>query len=84
LAEAERLARQHAVPFLLLVASDHRLHGASGFRNVAACCRRLATDAGSGCSHSVMEEDMGAEMLFKATGSRAWPEGDVDLLGYLF
>jgi N-acetylglutamate synthase-like GNAT family acetyltransferase len=82
LAEIAGLGQAHGVQFAVAMADDQRLYEACGFRNVPAYCRWLAVD--NVTSKTVMEENLGECFMMRPLTGMAWPEGMVDLVGYLF
>jgi GNAT superfamily N-acetyltransferase len=82
LAEVTRLARTCQVDFVVLFADDDRLYLRNGWVRAANTCSwvKIHDHATMGLATA---QDTRALMV-KATGERAWPGGDVDLLGHLF
>ena len=82
LAEVTEFARGCGVAFVILFADDERVYVRNGWARVTNRCSWLRID-----NHVTLglagPADTGA-MMVKAVGTRAWPEGDVDLLGHLF
>lgn len=82
LAEVTGFAHSCEVDFITLFADDDRLYTANGWNLVANSCTWVKID-----DHRTLglaeQQDTGVLMV-KATGERAWPNGDVDLLGHLF
>jgi len=78
-------AEKHGVnrEFSILMADDARLYLKSGYRRLTpAPTRWLAIDELK--SHSVMEKDLSNCFMVKPLLGSEWPEGEIDLLGYLF
>ena len=83
LAEVESLARRSGQDFLVAMADRFDLYSRQGFVRVQpAMTRFLAIDNRQ--SISVFEKDLGSCFLMKALAKRAWPDGIIDLLGYVF
>jgi GNAT superfamily N-acetyltransferase len=82
LAEVTQLARSCGMDFVVLFADDDRLYTRNGWARAANPCSwvKIHEHATLGLATA---EDTGALMV-KKTGQRAWPEGEVDLLGHLF
>ena len=82
LTEVTELARACAVDFVILFADDDRLYLRNGWARAANTCSwlKIHEHRTVGLATAV---PTGA-LLVKAIGSRDWPAGDVDLLGYLF
>jgi len=82
LAEVTGLARACRIDFLILFADDERLYVRNGWARVRNRCSWVKID-----DHTTLGLARQADpdaMMVKAIGARAWPEGDVDLLGHLF
>ncbi|MDR3514458.1 MAG: GNAT family N-acetyltransferase [Azospirillaceae bacterium] len=81
--EAERLAAAGQVDAMVAMADRHDLYAAKGYRNLnPARCRWLAIDERR--SVDLIERDMTYCFLYKCLKPVTWPDGDIDLLGYLF
>lgn len=82
LAEVTELARSCGMDFVVLFADDDRLYTRHGWARAANPCSWLKIN-----DHTTLglatAEDTGALMV-KKIGQRAWPDGEVDLLGHLF
>jgi GNAT superfamily N-acetyltransferase len=82
LAEVTDFAHACRMDFIILFADDERLYVRNGWARVRNRCSWVKID-----NHTTLglarQEDPDA-MMVKAIGPRAWPEGDVDLLGHLF
>lgn len=82
LAEVTEFARACGMAFVILFADDDRLYARSGWARVLNRCSWVKID-----EHTTLglatQVDPGV-MMVKAVGNRAWPAGDVDLLGHLF
>ena len=82
LAEVTEFARACEMAFVILFADDDRLYARNGWARVRNLCSWVRID-----EHITLgvarKADPGALMV-KAVGIRAWPAGDVDLLGHLF
>ena len=82
LAEVTDFARACGMAFIILFADDDRLYTRNGWARVRNRCSWLKID-----DHTTLGLARRADpdaMMVKAVGERAWPEGDVDLLGHLF
>jgi len=82
LTRAHDMAMRHNVDFLLLMASDHRLYKKNGFLSVNDVCSWLRIDDHR--NYGVAVETIHAEMMAKAVNKSEWPNGPIDLLGYMF
>ena len=82
LAEVTELARSCGMDFVILFADDDRVYARNGWTRAGNRCTwvKIHEHATLGLARA---EDTGAPTV-KATGLRAWPEGEVDLLGHLF
>ena len=82
LGEVTNFARACRMDFIVLFADDERLYVRNGWVRVRNRCSWVKID-----DHTTLglarQADPGP-MMVKAIGPRAWPEGDVDLLGHLF
>jgi GNAT superfamily N-acetyltransferase len=82
LVRAIQLARDANIDFMFLIADDHRLYGECGFSAIDATCAWLRIDEHKNYGLSV--EEIKGEIMVKSVNGKAWPNGAVDLLGYLF
>ncbi len=82
LAEVTGLARASEMDFVILFADDDRLYSRNGWARAANACSWVKIH-----DHTTLglaaAQDTNALMV-KATGEKAWPGGDLDLLGHLF
>lgn len=82
LAEVTQLAASCGMDFVILFADDDRLYARHGWARAANPCTWLKIH-----EHATLgvatAEDTGALMV-KSIGQRAWPAGEVDLLGHVF
>jgi len=82
LADVTEFAGACGMDFVLLFADDDRLYARNGWARAANPCSWVKIH-----EHTTLglakAEDTDALMV-KATGQRAWPEGEVDLLGHVF
>ena len=82
LAEVTEFARACGMAFVILFADDDRLYARNGWARVRNRCSWVKID-----NHTTLglarQVDPGV-MMVKAVGNRAWPMGDVDMLGHLF
>ncbi len=75
--------RAKAQSFSLAMADDQRLYHRTGYSLLpAASVTFLAIDELR--SHSVIRRDLSDIFMVKQLGGDAWPDGQIDLLGYLF
>lgn len=82
LAEVTDFGRARRIDFIILFADDERLYVRNGWARVRNRCSWVKID-----NHTTLGLARQADpdaMMVKAIGPRAWPEGDVDLLGHLF
>ena len=79
--QLEQLGREHHIEFLLLFAQDPRLYERHGYRRADNLLRWLKIHEHQNLG---IGEDVLEELMVKAIGERAWPDGPVDLLGYQF
>jgi predicted N-acetyltransferase YhbS len=80
--EAEQLAQESSIDFIVLLADNHSLYKRLGFEVQDNDCTWLRIDEFK--NHGIAEENLGNELMVKAVGDAGWPEGAVDFLGYLF
>jgi GNAT superfamily N-acetyltransferase len=82
LTEVTELARSCGMDFVILFADDDRVYARNGWARAGNRCTwvQIHEHTTLGLTRAA---DTGALMV-KATGQRAWPEGEVDLLGHLF
>jgi len=82
LAEVTEFARACGMDFVVLFADDDRVYVKNGWARVSNRCSWVKID-----DHRTLglatQENPGV-MMVKDVAGRAWPEGDVDLLGHLF
>lgn len=76
------LARRKKIDFLFLIASNHKMYENNGFRSISADCSylKIHDHKNYGVGHSKMVE----EILIKPIGYDRWPDGEIDLLGYMY
>ncbi len=81
--EAKRLAVAGQVDAMVAMADRHNLYVEKGYRNLThAKCRWLAIEDVR--SIAVIERDLAYCFMYKNLKNEPWPDGDIDLLGYLF
>jgi predicted N-acetyltransferase YhbS len=78
---AETLAKDGDVDFMVLFAHDQRLYQRLGYRAADNPLRWVKIH-----DHTTLgiAEEPVEELMVKEVGTRTWPAGTVDLLGYLF
>lgn len=81
LEQVEQLGNAHGIEFLMLFATDGRLYGRHGYERASNPLRWLRID--EHMTLGIGEEPVD-ELMIKPLTTRPWPEGTVDLLGYLF
>lgn len=81
LEHVEALGRDHAIDFLMLFATDHRLYERNGYRHEDNVLRWSMID-----EHKTLgiDEQPLDELMIKPIGARPWPAGPIDLLGHQF
>ncbi len=82
LARVTEIAEQNRVDFLLLYAIDERLYIKNGFRVISPYLKSLWI-----CdfeNHGVGIERLDNLIYIKSASDKAWPDGTVDIMGYLF
>jgi GNAT superfamily N-acetyltransferase len=82
LAEVTELARSCGMDFIILFADDDRVYTRNGWSRAGNRCTWVKIH-----EHTTLGVAWAAEtgaLMVKAIGPRAWPEGEVDLLGHLF
>ena len=81
--EAQAHAQQADVAFMVLMTDLHDFYGRKGFFRIqATVVKWLAIEDRS--SHSVTEQDLSDRFMAKPLKGIVWPEGPIDMLGYLF
>ena len=68
--------------FIILFADDDRVYTRNGWRRAGNLCTWVKIH-----EHTTLGLATAAQtnaLMVKAIGPRAWPEGEVDLLGHLF
>ena len=74
--------RNRGIASEFLVADDHRLYQKNGFQFISTDLTWLKID--EHINYGVGRERFENELMVKQTGKKIWPDGPVDLLGYLF
>ena len=83
LAEVERLARTGNREFLVVMADRQNVYLKNGYSRVQpARTKLLAIEDRQ--SVAVIEKDLSSCFMIKPLTERAWPQGTIDLLGYVF
>lgn len=82
LESAIKLGQEGSIDFLLLAADDHRLYIEHGFVSISVKCTWLRIDEFK--SYGVATERLDNVLMVLKVGQRDWPEGPLDMLGYLF
>lgn len=77
-----KLGQGRMVDFLLLAADDHRLYLDHGFQALSADCHWLRIDEFK--NYGVARERLEKVLMIRKLGEKEWPEGPVDMLGYLY
>ncbi len=77
----ESLGREHEIGFIILFADDDRLYSRNGFRRPGnrLVWTKIDEHRTLGIGNDVLDE-----LMIKEIGSRTWPDGPIDLLGYQF
>lgn len=82
LTEVTEFARSCGMGFVILFADDDRVYARNGWTRAGNRCTWVKIH-----EHTTLGLTRAAQtgaLMVKATGPRAWPEGEVDLLGHLF
>lgn len=83
LTEAELQAREAGVAFMVLMADRYDLYETHGFHRIEpAMTKWLAIEERA--SVSLIELDLSDCFMAKSLSGERWPQGVIDLLGYLF
>jgi GNAT superfamily N-acetyltransferase len=82
LQQVDELGRSSEIDFLILFADDRRLYTEHGYCRVENLCRWMMVDEHQ--TLGIAEKTLADCMMVKQIGARAWQDGTVDLLGYLF
>jgi hypothetical protein len=82
LKEVTQLAHSSGIDFCVLFAKDQRLYRSHGFSLLPVDVIWLRIHEHQ--NYGVGRERIESEFMILQTGNRAWPVGEVDLLGYLF
>jgi predicted N-acetyltransferase YhbS len=77
----ESHAVRHGIDFIVLFASDSRLYETLGYKNQSNSLRWMMIDEHE--TLGIAEEPV-IELMIKEVGDKSWPQGLVDMLGYLF
>ena len=76
------LGNKKGIDFLFLLAADYRLYEKHKFRVVDELCSWLRIHEHRNLGVAV--ERLEGEIMIKKIGKKEWPEGPIDLLGYMF
>jgi len=69
--------------FVVLMADNQAIYAKSGYVSLKpALTKWLAIEDLR--SHSIMERDLSDCFMYKSLQDTKWPDGEIDLLGYLF
>jgi GNAT superfamily N-acetyltransferase len=82
LTEVTELARSCGMDFVILFADDDRVYARNGWARAGNRCTWVKIH-----EHTTLGLTRAAQtgaLMVKAIGPRAWPEGEVDLLGHVF
>ena len=82
LTEVTEFARSCGMDFVILFADDDRVYARNGWTRAANRCTWVKIH-----DHTTLGLARAAEtgaLMVKVIGQRAWPDGEVDLLGHLF
>lgn len=82
LEEAEAQARQAEVCFMVLIADLHGFYGRHGFLRIQGVSTKWL-EIKDRASHSLIEGDLSDQLMAKPLNECGWPEGPIDMLGYL-
>jgi GNAT superfamily N-acetyltransferase len=82
LAEVTGFARSCGIDFVILFADDDRLYRRNGWVRAGNPCSWVKIHDHSTLGLAIAEDTNA--LMVKVIGDRAWPEGEVDLLGHLF
>ena len=82
LREIESLASTNGVDALLLIADDPRLYLRNGFTAVTAHVAWLRIHEYK--NYGVAFEHLDEDVMVKQLGEEPWPDGPIDLLGFMF
>ena len=82
LEEAEVQARQAGVCFMVLMADLHDFYGRHGFLRIRGVSTKWFAIEDR-ASQSLIEEDLSDQLMAKPLTEIGWPEGPIDMLGYL-
>lgn len=77
-----KLGEAHRIDFLVLLAAEHNLYLANGFRLVDHPCAWLMVSEDK--SLGIARRAVRASLMVKPLGGQAWREGLVDFLGTVF
>lgn len=76
------LAHESEIEFIVLFAKDKRLYLINDFTVIPAKVSWLRIEDHN--HHGIGSEHIEDEIMIKQVGKRGWPEGEIDLLGYVF
>jgi hypothetical protein len=76
------LAHETQRDAIVLFADDHRVYSANGYERIDTPCTWMMIDDHR--TLGITEQSLGACMMVKPIARPRWPDGAVDMLGYLF
>jgi hypothetical protein len=82
LTEVTEYAGACAMDFVLLFADDDRLYVENGWHRVDNACSWVRID--EHVTLGLARHEMTNALMVKTVQGKAWPDGEVDLLGHLF
>jgi GNAT superfamily N-acetyltransferase len=82
LQQLESLARDTQRGAIVLFADDHRLYTANGYQRIEAPCTWMMVDGHR--TLGITTQSLGDCLMVKPITLAHWPDGPIDLLGYLF
>ena len=75
------LAERKNIDFVFLIADTPNLYAKHGFKLVPNVCSWLRIEEHK--NYGIGQEQID-DIMVKQIGSKKWPEGPIDLLGYMF
>jgi GNAT superfamily N-acetyltransferase len=78
----EALARETRRDAIVLFADDHRVYAANGYQRIETPCTWMMIDDHR--TLGITTRSLGDSLMVKPISLPRWPDGAVDMLGYLF
>ena len=76
------LATMSSIDFILLISDKKKLYLSKGFTTISQYCSWMRIDEHK--NYGIAFERIENEIMVKQIGRKKWPDGPIDLLGYMF